>query len=123
MTGRILPFPAASSASEYRFGRVVALLGMGALDSRTQLEQLRALAEREGMPLPKNPRFWRGIRQLGAASIGRKSVWNARAFDEWHETRGSNAAPVASPRGGRPAAAPGLREAMQRRARQLGKRA
>lgn len=122
MTGRILPFPTpAPAASGLRkscnFALLVELCGLAERDTRTQVDMLRRLARTDGLPLPTNPRYWAGKRQLGPASIGQLSVWDGAEVAAWLAGQGSNAEParIAHPAG----AQPGLRAAMRGRARQL----
>tara|TARA_B100001179_G_scaffold193715_1_gene151286 strand:+ start:769 stop:1149 length:381 start_codon:yes stop_codon:yes gene_type:complete len=122
MTGCILPFPASRTVirrreTTYNFARMVELFGLEERDGRTQVASLRRLAECEGLPLPKNARYWGGKRQRGPASIGQLSIWDAAAVNAWQNGQGGNAEPA---RITHPAnAAPGLRAAMRGRARQL----
>lgn len=125
MTGRILHFPhigqPASAPRErvFSFARVVVECGLVDCDPRTQVDTLRRMAREDGLPLPMNPRYWRGARQLGPASIGRKSTWDAAAFLEWQARQSNQAAAPTARIAHAPTAAPSLRAAMQARARQL----
>ncbi|MFC0683202.1 hypothetical protein [Novosphingobium clariflavum] len=117
--------PIANARREYSFADVVRLLSLSG-EPRTQIGYLRDLAKQCGMPLPKNPRRFRGLLQAGADMIGSKSRWCALEFDAWLDSQRtpppgvglapSHGAGAASP----PAAAPApIRVAMRDRARLL----
>ena len=125
MSGRILHFPTPSLSARppvgrvLSFARVVSECGLGDLDPRTQVSTLRRMAREDNLPLPMNPRYWRGKRQLGAAAIGRKSTWDSADFLEW-QTRQSNDAPIRAASISHPAgSSASMRAAMQQRARLL----
>lgn len=71
----------------YSFDDMVALQGLGSLSDRAQTDNLRRLADSEGMPLPLNPRWRGGKAQKHNQSIGRKSTWDADKVDEWEAER------------------------------------
>lgn len=74
--------PIANARREYSFADVARLLSLAG-EPRTQIGYLRDLAKQCGMPLPKNPRRFRGCLQAGPAMIGSKSRWCSLEFDAW----------------------------------------
>jgi hypothetical protein len=60
---------------------------LGLLDNerRTIIDKVRRLAEHHGFPLPKRPRFVRGVRILGPRSIDAYSVWDRDPVERWIE--------------------------------------
>jgi hypothetical protein len=71
---------------EYRFAEIVRLLSLSG-QQRTIIDFLRDLHLQCGMPLPKNPRRWRGQVQHGAQAIDSRSRWCALEFDAWFDSR------------------------------------
>ncbi|KPH59168.1 hypothetical protein [Novosphingobium sp. ST904] len=82
MPPRAVLRPIANARREYSFGEVSRLLSLAG-EPRTQIGYLRDLAKQCGMPLPKNPRRYRGHLQAGPSMIGSKSRWCALEFDAW----------------------------------------
>lgn len=60
---------------------------LGLIDNapRTIIDKVRRLAERHGFPLPKRPRFVRGVRVTGHMSIDAFSIWDRDAVERWLE--------------------------------------
>lgn len=83
---RTAPRPMTNARREYTFCEVSRLLALAG-ESRTQISYLRDLANQCGMPLPKNPRRFRGRLQTGPAMIGCKSRWCALEFDAWLDSQ------------------------------------
>lgn len=59
-------------------------LGLANRNRRTIIAKLRLLVA-SGLPLPKNPRFVKGERQLGADAIDAHSIWDRDAVERWLE--------------------------------------
>lgn len=76
------------SRRHYSFADVVRLLGIDG-QPRTQVDYLRDLHRQQGLPLPINPRRWRGVFQRGAAMISTRSKWCALEMDAWLEGHGN----------------------------------
>lgn len=117
--------PIANARREYSFSDVARLLSLSG-EPRTQIGYLRDLAKQCGMPLPKNPRRFRGLLQAGADMIGSKSRWCALEFDAWLDSQRTPPPGVglAPPHGAGAASAPAsapapIRLAMRDRARLL----
>ncbi len=108
--------PAFSPRREYAFRDLVDLLALRGMESRSQVETLRRLADQCGLPLPKNPRTHAGRVQHGPLAIGRRSIWCALQVDAWLDRQGSPppVAAAAAP----PLPAP-LRADLRSRARML----
>lgn len=115
---------ASRQAATYSRAQVASKLGLTKLSHRTQIRQLRALADTEGLPLPCNPRFFKGRAQHGALRIGGNSIWDRAKFDEWLWDWQADGAPNAPEQTGARRAAPAkvhsLHEEMARRAKALG---
>lgn len=130
MSAQLLDFPRplpsivrcaiAAPRREYSFAEVVRMLGMGALEQRTQVKQLRRLAVQGNLPLPKNPRFRAGILQSGEMRIGQRSVWCALEFDAWAAGQGNP--PPAAAAAAVPPLPRSLRATLRHRAAVLGGR-
>lgn len=73
----------AARRRSYTLDDVIALCGLDGLSRRVAVDRLRELAQQAGMPLPKNPRRWQGVLQVGPLAIGTRSVWCALRFDAW----------------------------------------
>jgi hypothetical protein len=72
---------------DYALGDVARKLRIADRSIPTILATLRDLHEQERMPLPLNPRRFKGTIQRGAASIHKGSLWDAGRFDRWLEHR------------------------------------
>ncbi|QQN75026.1 hypothetical protein [Croceicoccus sp. YJ47] len=108
-----------SRPRNYRLSDMARLLGMEDNHPRTIIERLRLLAEQMGLPLPRNPRIYRGKIQRGAMAIGAKSQWDAAAVEHWLDR------PTCPPGGAAkaPPAPSNLRAVMADRAQKLAARA
>lgn len=98
MTAQLLQFPKAATPAapswqrpkgalatprrRYTFAEMVKLFQLVGTP-RTQVDYLRDMHTQQRLPLPVNPRRWKGVLQQGAATICRKSVWCAVAVDSW----------------------------------------
>lgn len=71
-------------------------LGIGHHSQRTIVDKLRALHRQLGLPLPRNPRIFRGIVQIGAASICWASKWDRGEALAWID-HGSTPPPALAP--------------------------
>lgn len=93
---------------EYAIGDLARELSMLHFSRRTIIEHLRALAKKQGMPLPRTPRIVDGKPVTGPESIYAHSRWDAGEFDAWMGGRTPGAPAAAVPRP--------VREEMHRRA-------
>lgn len=98
---------------EYAVGDLARMFGLGEFSQRTIIRYLRAMAEDEGLPLPKTPRLYQDRILRGAQSIHCKSRWDAERVDGWHLQRDNQENP--------PAASAALRNAMADRALEMAK--
>ena len=80
----------------YRFADMVRLLALGDLAVATQIARLRLLARTACLPLPLNPRQWRGQLVLGAGAICRASQWDAATVDAWLHQPGPTSPAIAA---------------------------
>lgn len=60
-------------------------LGMLHRPRRAIIDKLRLLCQDAGFPVPKNPRFVKGVRQVGASAIDTHSIWDRDAVERWLE--------------------------------------
>jgi hypothetical protein len=60
-------------------------LGLVDNERRTIIDKVRRLAEHSGFPLPKRPRFVKGIRITGPMSIDAFSIWDRDPVERWLE--------------------------------------
>lgn len=60
---------------------------LGLLDNerRTIIDKVRRLAEHHHFPLPKRPRFVKGVRVTGHLSIDAFSIWDRDPVERWIE--------------------------------------
>jgi hypothetical protein len=100
---------------EYALGDVARDLSLSHFAVRSIIAKLRALAEHDGMPLPRTPRVVEGRAVTGPDSIYCRSRWDAGEFDAWLDSR-SPSGPAAA---GMPHLAPPIRAAMQQRALEI----
>ena len=93
-----LPPPARASRPAFRFETpdpaarteigidgIARLLGMADRPVRAIVERIRLLIEKYGFPPPKTQRFVKGVRQQGAAAVGRRSRWHRDQVEMWFE--------------------------------------
>jgi hypothetical protein len=88
MSAHLLRFSAAPAVlrmpqRRYRVHDLAWQLALEDLSPRQQVERLRQLARLAGLPLPLNPRIWKGKMQHGADAICAASLWNAAEVDAW----------------------------------------
>lgn len=72
-------------ANEALLTYVARRLGIIDFSARTIIAKVRLLAEHHHFPLPKNPRFVAGVRQVGPQAIDARSVWDKDAVDLWFD--------------------------------------
>jgi hypothetical protein len=83
------PLPATGGRrGEYALADVARPLGMLHLSIRTIIDNLRALAKHDGMPLPRTPRVIKGVPVSGVDMICKQSRWDAGEIDAWLDGRG-----------------------------------
>lgn len=70
-------------ASEIDLMGVARELGISHHTPRTIIAKLRLLAEQSNLPLPRNPRFYGGVRRTGAEVIDAGSIWDRDRFETW----------------------------------------
>jgi hypothetical protein len=88
--------PPAPGHRLYCLADVAGPLGLGHFAIRTIIEKLRLLAEHDGMPLPRTPRFVDGRQLQGPFAIHAHSRWDAGEFDAWLHGRHPGAPAVAA---------------------------
>lgn len=116
----ILPWPTprvtrpAVPLRRYDLAAMAQLLGWDDVQPRTVIQRLRALARRDGLPLPCTARARNGRRCTGADAICASSQWDAQLVDAWHHNPGP-----AAPAAGLPPVPPAARAAMAGRARAI----
>lgn len=71
----------------YTLADVARPLALSDFAIRTIIEKLRLLAEHDGMPLPRTPRFVDNRPIRGPRMIHANSRWDAGEFDAWLEGR------------------------------------
>lgn len=108
---------------EYSFAAMVQLFGLRSLSERAQVDTLRRMAENEGLPTPKNPRWRGGKAKRYHEAIGRKSVWNAQQVDDWRAQRDHPGVTRAQLNPKRSTLGHSLSEAMSARTRAMGRSA
>lgn len=134
LTARILSWPASDAQASipprigawsrrYRFVDVVARLALDCFTPRVQIEHLRILVAKDGMPAPINPRIYGGKVLRGAAAVGTRSEWDRAQIEAWLHQPGPDA-PVVAALEIAPPAPQSLRDEMAARAiRMVGGRA
>lgn len=104
MSAQIIEFTPSAPASaparigvwsrRYRFAEVVARLAFDCFSPRVQIEHLRTLVRKDGMPAPINPRIYGGRVLRGADAICARSEWDRAQLEAWLHRPGPDAPPV-----------------------------
>ena len=105
MTAQILSWPAPAAqetprrigawSRHYRFADVVSRLALGCFSTRVQIEHLRVLVRKDGMPAPVNPRIRGGQVLRGADAVCARSQWDRAQLEAWLDRPGPDAPPMA----------------------------
>ncbi len=116
-------FPILPRRREYDFAAMRQLLALDGFEPRTAIDKLRALADQCALPLPSNPRTWKGRIQRGSAAICAASRWDAMRVDAWLDAQQPPpthaAALPAQAQPERQSVSPSVRADLRRRAKML----
>lgn len=72
-------------SGEANLSYVARRAGLLDFEPRAIIAKLRLLATRSGFPLPKTPRFVKGVRVTGPDCIHAYSIWDKDAVDQWFD--------------------------------------